>query len=314
MKSTAPRVPLLPFIVALLLLAPPLRAQDDASREQGSATSRSTREAPYPAEDFTGLNEYEAFQGVVGASESVLKLDSTLGYDFNRYAGVFVGVPLYLVHESASGSNPTFSANGMGDIYFGVDLYAPTPLVNYSTTLTLSAPTGDVNRGFSTGHPTVDWSNRFRRRIRRLTPFAIAGVSNTVPDTDLVTRTFTSLGNIVHLEEGAEYQLSRRLYAGASAYHILPLGKQQVFERLHNSGGNNGGADQESRSRDQPSATGSNLTRENGFDAWLGFEPTRVLRLEAGYSRSLTLALNRLSFNVGLNVSRMLRSLRQHRD
>jgi hypothetical protein len=31
------------------------------------------------------------------------------------------------------------------------------------------------------------------------------------------------------------------------------------------------------------------------------------VRLEAGYSRSLTFALNRFSFNVGLNVGRLFK-------
>lgn len=315
MKSSASRVLCLPLMI-LLSLVITLRAQDATSAEQDDAGTRPNQRAPRAVEDFKGLNEYEAFQGVIGASDSVLKLDSTLGYDFNRYTGIFVGVPLYFVHELANANNPTFNANGAGDIYFGLDFYAPTSVVNYSTTFTLSAPTGSVNRGFSTGHPTVDWSNRFRRRFGRLTPFAIAGVSNTVPDTDLVTRTFISLGNVVHLEEGAEYELTRRLYTGGSAYHVLPFGNQQVFNRLEHSssGGNAAATDRETGSQEQPSASGNNLTRENGLDTWLGFEPTRVLRMEVGYSRSVTFALNRLSFNVGVNVGRMLRSLMRHQN
>lgn len=311
MKLTASRAGL--FTVILFSLLTPLRAQDANSAEQENANVLSSPRASRAVEDVRGFSEYETFQGVIGASDSILKLDSTLGYDFNRYAGIFVGVPLYFAHESASGSSPVFTANGMGDVHFGVDLYVPMRLLSYSTTVTASAPTGSMVKGFSTGHPTVDWTNRFHRRLRRLTPFVIAGVSNSVPDTDLVTRTFTSFGNVTHFEEGAEYELTRRLYAGGSAYHVLPFGTQSVLNRLSgDSGGNNAGPDQESRSHDQPSAGGSNLTREHGFDTWLGFEPTRVLRMEAGYSRSLTFALNRLSFNVGLNLGRMLRSLKLH--
>ena len=46
-----------------------------------------------------GLNEYENFRGMVNSSGSLFKLDSTLGYDFNRYLGVFAGVPLYFAKE-----------------------------------------------------------------------------------------------------------------------------------------------------------------------------------------------------------------------
>lgn len=312
MKSSASRAALI-LVVCSLFIVVGVHAQSADPEQVGP---RSAQPVSHASHEFRGFNEYEEFQGVIGGTDSILKLDSTLGYDFNRYAGIFVGVPLYLVHESAVGSSPGFTSNGAGDVYFGLDLYAPSRVVNYSTTLTISAPTGNIDKGFSTGHPTLDWSNRFRRRFRRVTPFAIVGLSNTVPDSDLVTRTFISLGNIAHFEEGADYDLSKRVYAGASAYHVLPFGNQQLFNRLNDGtrNGSNAGEDRGSRSHDQPSSVGNNLTRENGFDAWIGFEPTRVLRMELGYSRSVTFAVNRLSFNVGMNVGRLLRSGKQHQD
>lgn len=286
-------------------------AQSPDSEEQDRSGPRATDRSSHTPDDFRGFNEYEEFQGAATSSESIFKLDSTLGYDFNRYAGVFVGVPLYFVHDFSAN---TGRGSGAGDVYFGLDLHAPSEVVRYSTSFTVSAPTGSVSKGFSTGHRTLDWTNRLRKRFGRLTPFAIAGVSNTVPDTDLVTRTFTSLGNVVHLEEGADFDLTRHIYAGASGYQIFPFGNQEVFNRFN--GTTIAKEDSPNRgpgSEDQPSASGNDLTRENGFNAWLGFEPTRVLRIEAGYSRSITFQLNRASLNVGLNVGRMLHSLR-HQD
>jgi hypothetical protein len=262
---------------------------------------------------FKGFNMYESFQGGISSSESVFKLDSSVGYDFNRYVGVFAGVPLYFVHDPSSPDN--LNGNGAGDVYFGLDLYAPTRIVSYSSSFTVSAPTGNETRGFSTGHRTFDWTNRFRRRFGHLTPFVSAGVSNTVPDTDLVTRTFTSLGNVVHLEEGAEYDLTRRVYAGASAYHIFPFGNQEVFNRVDDSGGpGDSRHDKNSLNPNPPSNSGADLIRENGFDTWLGFEPARVLRVEVGYSRSVTFDSNRLSVYVGMNVGKLLRRQGDRQD
>ena len=295
MKSSLSRFSVFALMFSFLTFIP-AHAQDTET----PAHSRKHRQSPEP---FKGFNAYEEFQGAATSSESIFKLDSSVGYDFNRYAGVFVGVPLYFVHDSASSSAGNLSGRAAGDIYFGLDLYAPTSFVNYSTTFTIAAPTGSVSKGFSTGHRTLDWTNRLRKHFGHFSPFVSAGISNTVPDTDLVTRTFTSLGNIVHLEEGADYDLTRRVYTGADAYHIFPFGNQQVVNRA----AGDGTAGQGGASGNLPPAGGSNLTRENGFDMWLGFEPTRVLRLEAGYSRSVTFALNRLSFNVGLNLGRLLR-------
>jgi hypothetical protein len=300
------------LVIVLFAAAPvPLAAQDEGNQDSG--ISRRTARAPEP---FKGFNSYEEFHGSVTSSETLLKLDSSLGYDFNQYAGVFVGVPLYFVHDSTPAAGEDLSGSATGDVYFGVDLYAPTPVVNYSTTFTISAPTGSVSKGFSTGHRRLDWTNRLRRKIGRVAPFLAAGISNTVPDSDLITRTFTSLGNVIHLEEGAEYDLTRRVYAGASAYHIIPFGTQNVVNPLNGpqpadrgpGNGNDGVGDGNAQAPPPASPAGSeNRIRENGVDLWLGFEPTRVVRLEAGYSRSLTFALNRFSFNVGLNVGRLFK-------
>jgi len=302
------------MIVLFIATAMPLSAQSEGSELQNGAVSRRTARSPEP---FKGFNAYEQFQGTITSLENLFKLDSSLGYDFNQYAGVFVGVPLYFVHDSAPTGSQNLSGSGSGDVYFGLDLYAPTSVVNYSTTFTVSAPTGSVSKGFSTGHRTLDWTNRFRRRIGGLTPFLAAGISNTVPDTDLITRTFTSRGNVIHLEEGAEYELTKRVYAGASAYHIIPLGTQNI-NRLNEIqpadrgfGKRNQGTGKGNAQAPSPAASQDQI-RENGFDLWVGFEPTRVLRLETGYSRSVTFALNRLSFKIGLNVGRLFKDRTHH--
>jgi hypothetical protein len=145
-----------------------------------------------------------------------------------------------------------------------------------------------------------------------------AGLGNTVPDSELVTRNFISLGRVAHFEEGADFQMARRVYLGSSAYQIVPFGNQQVFNRSdiavphdgkEGPGPAGGPAPNQPPPGDigQPSASGNDLTREHGFNAWLGFEPTHVLRLKLGYSRSVTFALNSFSFNVGLNIGKLLR-------
>jgi hypothetical protein len=261
-----------------------------------SASAQNPNQSLPAQSTASGFTGYETFQGSVDSFGSLFKLDSSVGYDFNRHVGVFAGIPLYFTHDfSGRTSSTRLDGRGAGDLYFGIDVFFPHRWLDYSSSFTVGLPTGTLAKGFSTGHRTLDWNNKFRHRFKKLTPFVDAGISNTVPDTELVTRTFTSRGNVVHLEEGAEYDLPHRVYVGASAYHVLPFGNQQVF------------AFTSIATDGQPSASGLDLTRENGFDSWIGFEPTRVLRLELGYSRSVTFALNRLSFNVGVNVGKLLR-------
>lgn len=298
------------------------------ARGQGSSSSTpgQTEQAP-EAPEIKGFNEYENFRGMVNHSGSLLKLDSTVGYDFNSHVGIFTGVPLYFANDTSNtpGQSRVHDA-GAGDIYFGMETYIPSRIVNYSSRLTISAPTGSVSKGFSPGQSTVDWSNRLRRRFGRFAPFVSAGVGNTVPDSELVTRNFISVGNVSHFEEGAELDVVRRVYIGGSVYQIVPFGEQKVFNRFdtviaQTRDGNKGPGNHDQDggpapgapppgNSGQPSATGNDLTREHGFGAWLGFEPTRILRMELGYSRSVNFNLNSFSFNVGLNVGKLIR-LRQ---
>lgn len=275
---------------------------------------------PAPRADKTpdaikGFNSYENFHGMVNHSGTLLKLDSTLGYDFNRYFGVFTGVPLYFASDSSNTPGQTrLHDAGAGDFYFGADAYAPNRYVDYSSTLTISAPTGSVSKGFSPGKPTVDWNNRFRHRIGRFKPFVAAGVGNTVPDSDLVTRNFISLGKVTHFEEGVEFEIAPPVYFGGSAYQIVPFGNQQVFNRFDSvaprddHGGNGNATPPPPPPPAATSTSGNDLTREHGFGAWFGFEPTRIVSVELGYSHSVTFALNSFSFNLGLNVGKLFRS------
>ncbi|HMC31110.1 MAG TPA: hypothetical protein VKL99_09765 [Candidatus Angelobacter sp.] len=305
-------------IIVVACLALQVLAQDSGSSAPGQNTNPQT-EAP----EIKGFNEYENFRGMVNHSGSLLKLDSSLGYDFNSHVGVFAGVPLYFANDTSNTQGQTrIHDMGAGDAYFGAEAFAPSKIVNYSSRLTISAPTGSVSKGFSPGQPTIDWNNRFRRRFGRLAPFVAAGVGNTVPDSELVTRNFISVGNVSHFEEGAELDVVRRVYIGSSAYQIVPFGEQKIFNRFETVVPRDGEKGPGNHQGDpapnlpppgnggQPSATGNDLTREHGFDAWLGFEPTRVLRMELGYSRSVTFNLNSFSFNVGLNVGRLIRSTR----
>src|SRR5262249_54360096 len=110
-----------------------------------------------------------------------------------------------------------------------------------------------------------------------------------------------SLGAISHLEEGAEYKLAKHFYAGGSGYQIVPLGRQKGFSKVSGKGKGKNPFDTSTGS------TGDELTRENGFNTWVGLEPSSVVRLELGYTRSMTFDLNSFAFNLRMNVGKMLR-------
>jgi hypothetical protein len=293
------------FAIALLATGTSLFAQGQPQPSQPNHPQ---------LESEKGITGFESFQGTINSDNRVFKIDSNLGWDFNKHFGVFAGVPVYFASVPASTtttgttttSTPSSSNSGIGNVYMGFTMKAPNPSLDYASAVTVSAPTGSKTNGFSTGRVGLDWTNRFEHSFDRLTPFFEGGLSNTVPDSAFLARPFTSLGAVSHLEEGAEFQLMKRFYAGGSGYQIVPFGSQKVFSKIDGKGKGKNPFDTNAVS------TGNDLTRENGFNTWVAFEPTSIVRLELGYTRSMTFDLSSFAFNLRMNVGKMLRSKRNY--
>jgi hypothetical protein len=270
-----------------------------------------------------GFTFYESVWGSSNSLGQVYMLDTTLGYDFNKHLGVDFGVPVYFARpSSASVANGFSSGSGLGDAYVGLRLTFANPLLNYSTTLTGTAPTGNENLGFSTGRATYDWNNHFDKTIPiiNVTPFANVGVANTVSDTHFFTRPFTTLGTVSHLEGGATLKVFPMVQVGASVYDIIPSGQQKVFSKLVSRGmmasgpaGQPGGRFGRGHGVFQTTHEtigGPSLVSDNGASAWVSADVLRYAYLEAGYSRSVAYDLNTFSFGIGFDVGHIIRTAR----
>lgn len=268
-------------------------------------------------DEAKGFTEIETLQGTINSQAGVMKLDSTVGYDFNKHFGLFGGVPVYFAHVASittttgttTTTTPASTATGLGNIYAGLLFRAPNPTLDYASAITVGAPTGSKLKGLNSGRASIDWDNRFEHSFSHFTPFFEGGLANTVPDSAFFTRPFTSVGAVSHLEEGANFELLRRVSVGASAYQIVPFGNQKVISRLAKQGASGTPGTGKRPPFDVPGViSGSGLTRENGFNTWVAFEPSKLWRLEVGYTRSTTFDLNSFAFNLLFNVGKMFRS------
>ena len=52
----------------------------------------------------------------------------------------------------------------------------------------------------------------------------------------------------------------------------------------------------------------ADIARDNGFSTWIDASPSPAVDLELGYTRSMGYDLNSVSFNIGLNLTRLLRT------
>lgn len=262
-----------------------------------------------------GFTETESFQSTLNSQERLFKLDSDVGWDFNEHFGIFAGVPVYFVNVpsstvTAGGTTttiPSTTNNGLGNVYLGFDFSASGSALDYAGMLTAAAPTGSTKKGLSTGRAMFNWDNRFQHAFGIFTPFFDGGLGNSVPDSLLFSRPFTSLGFVAHLEEGGGFNLSKKFSVNGSAYQIVPEGNQKIYSKLV-AQGQTGKPGSKNAFQTSARASGNGLTRENGFNAWAEFEPAPAWDLDVGYTRSATFGLNSFAFNLRMNVGKLLRS------
>ena len=281
----------------------------------GTASAQSTTSA---VDETKGWTFFEDFLGSANSLGQVTKLDSTLGYNFNRYFGVDAGLPVYFVHLSNSTISMTSTSGsrtntGLGDLYADLRFTFDTPVVNYVSTLRGSAPTGDTSIGLSTGRATYDWNNHFDRSFGRLTPYLDLGIANSVSDTSFFLRPFTSLGTVGQFDLGAQWKFFPALSFDASVYDVAPTGQQKIFSKFlkHNSTGPAGPAGHGRVFQNAPETVGSaDLAKDNGFAAGFDITPSRYFDLGIGYSRSVHFALNTFYWNVGVNVGSLIKTAR----
>ena len=305
-------------VAALLAFAPAALAQESAST--------SSPQIPAPAGTGTAQTKPEGqqrgfvlsatFEGSSSREGQVMDLNTSSGYNFNKHFGVDLGVPFYFVRPSdtirrQNGSSSTGS--GLGNVYADARLAFPSQLLSYGTSFTVAAPTGDKNKGRSTGHVTWNWGNHFDHAFGRFKPFVSAGVGNSIADTRVFHRPFVSFGHVAQFEGGTGIDLWGPFSLSVSAYDVAPWGSQTVFSRVARSSA--GTATTKNRRQFETAAVstgGADLTRDNGYNVALDISPTKFLDFEVGYSRSVPLRLDTVSFSVGFNLTEMFRGNRPH--
>jgi hypothetical protein len=264
---------------------------------------------PAATQDDSGFTSYAEFGGTSNADGQVYRLASSVGYNFNQYFGLDVGLPIYFVRPSSSTGGT--ASNGIGNPWVDLRVKFLNPMLNYGSMLTAFAPAGDSKRGLSTGHATFDWTNHFDHTFSRLTPFVEIGIANTVGDSRFFLRPYTTFGYNTHFQAGASFDLWKIFSVGGSAYDIVPTGQQTVFSKVVH--GNGAGASHGRVFQQNQQTTGTaDIARDDGFSAWVEASPSHAVSMQLGYTRSTHYALNSVSFNVGVNVGYLARRRTRH--
>jgi len=252
------------------------------------------------------------FQGSTSSLGTVTKVDASAGYFFNRFWEIDFGIPFYSVFPgstTATAGNP--DVHGIGNVYTQIRFTKAHPKLNYVSTLTATAPTGDRSQGLSTGHATVDWGNYFDHSFGRLTPFAEVGVANSVSDTMFFVRPYTTSGLITRGQAGARFRMNRWTTLGASGYWIEPIGDQTVISRVVTHGESGSGVLKRLLKppvfEQTTVITGSSgIARDRGVSGFVLFGRNPGVNTYAGFTRSTEFHLNTVFFGVGYNLRKPL--------
>lgn len=263
---------------------------------------------------------YEYFAGDTNADGQVMALNSSATYYFTDHFSARAGIPVYFdripstVASSTTVPSTAVFSSGFGDIFLTARAAWKGPIVNYSAGLTGTLPTGQTSKGFSTGHFTFDWSNRFDRSFGIVAPYVDAGLANSVTDAPYFLRPFTTLGPLAHFEGGAAFRIVRGLSVTLSGYDIAAWGTQTIISRVvtTTSPAKSGAASHGRPFENAHQTTGTaTLTRDDGFSASLLVSPKSYLELDVGYTRSAQYSLDTVSFGVGVNVTELVGKARR---
>jgi hypothetical protein len=267
---------------------------------------------------YPGWTLGTSFEGSTSGDGSVYDLGTSAGYNFSHHFGVDLSVPYFFVGtpSAVKTKDPgAVSGSGIGNIGADLKWLFPGNTMNYASTIHLGAPTGDMSKGFSTGHATWNWSNHIEHGWGNFTPFIDGGVGNTVPDSRFFKKPFTTFGYNLSFEAGTQADAGP-VSLSASAYDIAPWGPQTVVSKVFRctSGTKCSSAGKTTNRKNyldsSVSSGDASLARDNGFNFGAEFKPKslKTVDFEVAYSRSVPLRLNAFSFGISLDIAGVLRS------
>lgn len=250
-----------------------------------------------------GFDIYEEFRASVSNQGQFLVLDNDIGYDFNRFIGTDVGIPVYFNHFTPPPQGfPAGWQDQLGDPYWDLRLTFNNHVLDYDTAVTVSVPYYETG-SFSAGDLGVDWFNHFDKRIGPVTPFVNAGIANGIFNTQLLSQpyrlfdNFRTLGFVADAEGGLNVTLYRGFGVGGSFYEVVPSGTQKAFI--------NGTAVTNEFLFPTAANTLSEATNDHGYSAWIRIVPTRFLYTEVGYVHSIEFDSDAVTLTVGFDLRSM---------
>jgi hypothetical protein len=134
-------------------------------------------------------------------------------------------------------------------------------------------------------------------------PDSVCGGGPVQPDRGhpAIRSPYTAYGYNSHFRGGAELDVWEPISVGVAGYDIVPFGNQTIIPR---------GRSNDPHIPSQKITGRASLAKDDGFSMWVDGSPNRYLDAELGFTRSVPLDLNTVSFSIGLNVASLMHKSR----
>ncbi len=273
--------------------------------------------AAFAQKDFSTKSGFYEFTSLTTGHDTSAgwssEMSSALGYDINSHFAVEAGAPFWLVTTTQSATTSggtgttavnTTHSNSLGDAFLRMKAQAHENALSYSTSLTLTAPTGDTSAGVSTGRATLNWNNRLERDFEHLGMFGEGSFGNSLTSSNRNRRDFTTLGAVSEFRGGLSFDLLKSVSLEASGYGDVGYGNQKVYSQNVKRGGNGLGNASHGRSYEAAYLTtgDSSLVNDSGFSTDLSWSVTPRFTTDVAYNRSVHFSSNSVAVTLGMRL------------
>ena len=302
-------------------------------------------ETPQPTGAYEkGFTLYERFDGTTSPEGQFTVLTSEIGYNFTRSFGMSLGLPAYFVVPSSAipgraPASPSNTTSGLSNVFLDMRLAISGPWLRSTSTLTGTAPSGNVNKGLSTARATFYWDNRFEHDFGRVAPYLDLAAGNTIGEFRNLAKPYITLGKAAHFETGGDFEILRSVTFTTLGYTDVPWGQQKVFSRVIQRPSSKGGSTRTSGLTGESSITGggssqssggaskttprkggfeqnpqtvggADLTRDHGVSASLTISSSKFVDLNLGDVYSFPFHLNTVAYGIDFNLTPLFKRAR----
>jgi hypothetical protein len=235
-------------------------------------------------------------------------LTPVVSYSLSQHYLFDASISVYPYHYATVQANATppsygnslvFDGGDVGDVLLEGHAVFSTKHLRNTSTLAVTAPTGDRADGLGTGRATFNISNLTERYFGHTGLLVdIGGGNSSGLINRFVTQEDNSLGPLAQFQAGAETWLTHGVFAETVAYEQLPIGDQKTYGIYYLQG------------RPTTVVTGQRVSEDNGFNTSVFIPLSSHITLSSSYNRSLRFHLD----TVSTGVTWVLRGTRRQSD